>query len=58
MYLRQIDRRVRFLTRRLEDLKISYSSPQHGKVFFAVWLVLDDDNGQRNRYQWVPMNLN
>ncbi|MFW9103167.1 GreA/GreB family elongation factor [Pseudomonas sp. P4795] len=37
--LREIDRRVRYLRRRLEDVRVvEYSSEQEGKVFFgACW---------------------
>lgn len=53
-HLRQIDRRVRFLSKRMEDLKIVYpSAQQYGKVFFGAWVVLEDDDGQESRYQLV-----
>lgn len=36
--LREIDRRVRYLTKCLEQLKIvDYSPQQEGKVFFGAW---------------------
>lgn len=44
--LREIDRRVRFLVKRLEDLKIvDYSPQQEGKVYFGAWVELEDDEG-------------
>ncbi|MGL4641412.1 MAG: transcription elongation factor GreB, partial [Shewanella sp.] len=37
--LREIDRRVRFLSKRLDILKIIDPSPQQeGKVFFGAWV--------------------
>lgn len=45
--LREIDRRVRFLTKRLEQLKIIYPSPeQEGKVYFGAWVELEDEDGK------------
>ncbi|WP_057833073.1 transcription elongation factor GreB [Colwellia sp. TT2012] len=45
--LREIDRRVRFLMKRTEDLNIVYPVPQQeGRVFFGAWvtLVTKDDS--------------
>ncbi|ONG12920.1 transcription elongation factor GreB [Escherichia coli] len=37
--LREIDRRVRYLTKCMENLKIvDYSPQQEGKVFFGAWV--------------------
>lgn len=45
--LREIDRRVRFLTKRLEQLKVIYPSPeQEGKVFFGAWVELEDEDAK------------
>jgi len=42
--LREIDRRVRFLTKTLEDIKIvDYSPQQDGKVFFGAWVTIEND---------------
>ena len=44
--LRQIDRRVRFLRKRLEDLQIvDYSPQQEGKVFFGA--LVETENEQQ-----------
>ena len=52
--LREIDRRVRFLSKRLEALKIvDYHPNQEGKVFFGAWVELEDENGQINQYRIV-----
>jgi transcription elongation factor GreB len=43
--LREIDRRVRYLRKRFEELKVvAYSSEQEGKVFFGAWVSLLDEN--------------
>jgi len=42
--LRQIDRRVRFLRKRLEALKVvEYNSVQEGKAFFGAWVTIIDE---------------
>ncbi|WP_416306830.1 transcription elongation factor GreB [Neptunicella sp. SCSIO 80796] len=52
--LREIDRRVRFLTKRLDELKIIYpSEQQNGKVFFGAWVSLIDEEGKQAEYQLV-----
>jgi transcription elongation factor GreB len=55
--LREIDRRVRFLRKRLEGMTIV--DPQRlrrreaGKVFFGAWVELEDDQGIAHRYRVV-----
>ncbi|MDG6881985.1 Transcript cleavage factor greB [Phocoenobacter uteri] len=52
--LREIDRRVRFLTKRLDVLKIvDYSPAQEGKVFFGAWIELENEQGDINQYRIV-----
>lgn len=44
--LREIDRRIRFLSKRLEVLKIVDPNPrQEGRVYFGAWVKLQDENG-------------
>lgn len=44
--LREIDRRIRFLSKRLEVLKIVEPDPrQEGRVYFGAWVKLQDENG-------------
>lgn len=44
--LRSIDRRVRFLVKRLEDVKIvEYAPEQEGKVYFGAYVELENDDG-------------
>ncbi len=43
--LREIDRRIRFLTKLLEDCKIvEYHPDQEDRVFFGAWVELIDEN--------------
>lgn len=52
--LREIDRRVRFLSKRLEQLKIvDYHPSQEGKVFFGAWVTLEDEEGVEKTYRLV-----
>jgi transcription elongation factor GreB len=45
--LREIDRRVRYLRKSLEDLKVvDYSPVQEGKVFFGAWVEIENDDGE------------
>ncbi|MDF7669825.1 transcription elongation factor GreB [Orbaceae bacterium ESL0721] len=44
--LREIDRRVRFLSKRLDSLTIvDYDPRQEGKIFFGAWVKIEDDVG-------------
>ena len=52
--LREIDSRVRFLTKRLENLKVVDSRPSDpNKVYFGAWVSLEDDDGHESRYRIV-----
>lgn len=52
--LREIDRRVRFLSKRLEVLKIvDYHPSQEGKVFFGAWVELENEAGETKQYRLV-----
>ena len=52
--LREIDRRVRFLTKRLEVLQIvDYHPKQEQKVFFGAWVELEEKNGEIKQYRLV-----
>ena len=45
--LRETDRRIRFLRKRLEVLKIvDYSPQQDGRVFFGAWVEIENDDGE------------
>ena len=52
--LREIDRRVRFLTKRLEVLQIvDYSPKQEGQVFFGAWVELENEDSEVKQYRIV-----
>lgn len=52
--LRSIDRRVRFLMKRLEDLQIvDYAPEQDGKVFFGAYVELENEQGEIAQYRIV-----
>src|ERR1700751_1441577 len=52
--LREIDRRVRFLRRRLEGLVVVDQPPADVKrVFFGAWVQLEAEDGTRSRYRVV-----
>ena len=52
--LREIDSRVRFLTKRLEKLKVVSERPgDPNKVYFGAWVTLEDEDGEQARYRIV-----
>lgn len=52
--LREIDRRIRFLTKRLQQLQVvDYSPEQEGKVLFGAWVELENAEAQLVRYRIV-----
>ena len=52
--LREIDSRVRFLRKRLENLKMIGERPSDpGKVYFGAWVTLEDEQGETARYRIV-----
>jgi len=45
--LREIDSRIRFLTKRIDNLEIVDRQPdKKDKVYFGAWLKLEDENGE------------
>ena len=52
--LREIDRRVRFLSKHLEEVKVvDYHPQQEGKVFFGAWVTLEDEAGETLNFRIV-----
>ena len=52
--LREIDSRVRFLTKRLEALKVVREKPSDpNKVYFGAWVTIEDEDGKESRYRIV-----
>jgi transcription elongation factor GreB len=52
--LREIDRRVLYLRKCIDDLKVvDYSPFQEGKVMFGAWVEIQNDKGQQKRFRIV-----
>jgi len=52
--LREIDSRVRFLRKRLENMKVVESIPDDtSRVFFGAWITVEDDTGSETLYRIV-----
>ncbi|WP_457970512.1 transcription elongation factor GreB [Acinetobacter calcoaceticus] len=55
--LRKIDRRVRYLGKRLEELKIiDYSPEQDGKVYFGAWVEIENEEGEQKTLRIVGID--
>ena len=52
--LREIDSRVRFLNKRLDELQVVDRTPDDcAKVYFGAWVTLEDELGDERRYRIV-----
>jgi transcription elongation factor GreB len=52
--LREIDRRVRYLRKRLEDMRVvAYSPEQEGRVYFGAWVEIENEEGELKRFRVV-----
>jgi len=52
--LREIDRRVRFLTKRLENMVVVRQKPDDtSRVYFGAWVTLEDEEGNERRFRLV-----
>ncbi len=52
--LREIDSRVRFLSKRLEQLTVVKERPSDtGKVFFGAYVGVEDEEGKQSQYRIV-----
>lgn len=52
--LREIDRRLRFLTKRLETVRVVNEPPEDPKrVFFGAWVTLEDEDGEEKTWRIV-----
>jgi transcription elongation factor GreB len=52
--LREIDRRLRFLSQRLDALTVVHPSPdQEGRVYFGAWVTLQDESGKLTEHRLV-----
>ena len=52
--LRQIDRRIRYLTKLFDVAeRIEYNPAQEGKIYFGAWCELENDNGDTLHFRIV-----
>jgi len=52
--LREIDGRVRFLSKRLDELQVvNRPPPDRERIYFGAWVTLEDQSGTRARYRLV-----
>lgn len=52
--LREMDRRIRYLQKRLPELKVVRDAPQDvSKVFFGAWVTLEDERGEEKTLRIV-----
>ena len=52
--LREIDSRVRFLNKRLDELQIVDRPPDDtSRIFFGAWVTLEDEDGEEQRWRIV-----
>jgi transcription elongation factor GreB len=52
--LREIDSRVRFLNKRLDEVEVVQRMPDHtDKIFFGAWVTLEDENGDERQWRIV-----
>jgi len=52
--LREMDRRIRYLQKRLDELQVVSNTPADpNKVFFGAWVELENDDGESVKYRIV-----
>ena len=52
--LRELDRRILYLRKCIDDLKVvSYTPFQEGKVLFGAWVEIENGRGDRKRFRIV-----
>ncbi len=52
--LGEIDRRVRFLSKRVDELKVVFETPKNtDQIFFGAWIELETDAGTLIQYRLV-----
>jgi len=55
--LREIDKRVLYLRKCIDDLKVvNYSPFQEGKILFGAWVEIENDKGEQKRFRIVGYN--
>ena len=52
--LREIDRRIRYLSKRLDSITVVDRQPEErDRVFFGAWVTLEDESGATRRHRIV-----
>jgi transcription elongation factor GreB len=52
--LRELDKRILYLRKCIDDLKVVHYSPfQEGKVMFGAWVEIENNNGKKIRFRIV-----
>ena len=53
--LREIDRRIRFLTKRIDELTVVDVGPRKDaeRVYFGAWVTIEEETGESQRYRLV-----
>ncbi|NKF52742.1 hypothetical protein G3R49_19480 [Shewanella sp. WXL01] len=52
--MREIDRRVRYLRKTIENTKVvDYAPEQDGSVFFGAWVEIENDDGETLTFRIV-----
>ena len=53
--LREIDSRIRFLTKRVDELTVVDAGPRKdgNRVYFGAWVTIEDEEGDQQRYRLV-----
>jgi transcription elongation factor GreB len=53
--LREIDRRIRFLTKRIDELNVVDGGPRKeaDRIYFGAWVTIENEEGVVARYQLV-----
>ena len=52
--LREIDRRLRFLQKRMDELSVVVDPPaERGRVFFGAWVEIEEEGGERRELRIV-----
>ena len=55
--LREIDRRVRYIRKRIEALRVVEHSPEQvGKVFFGAWVSVENEAEEQRRFRIVGVD--
>src|SRR3954466_11100348 len=52
--LRELDKRLRFLSERMDELTVVTPAPHpSGKAYFGAWVTVEDEDGEERTYRLV-----